>query len=122
LYNGVAHTISIGEIAWGGVVMDGIPALVNPAHITAAEAKYLDDNELVFGVSINGEIRAYPLRIMDWHKMFNDVVGGVFVALANCTLCRSGILYDTRAAGRTEPRSDPHPREDADGVRRIHLR
>lgn len=35
--------------------------------------------------------------------MSNDVVGGVPVALAYCTLCGSGILYDKRVAGRTEP-------------------
>lgn len=95
--------ISIEEIVWGGVVKDGMPALVNPPHIAAAEAKYLGDDELVLGASINGDTRAYPLRIVHWHKMFNDVVGGVPVALASCTLCRNGILCDTRATGRTEP-------------------
>lgn len=103
LYEGVPHKIRIEEIVWGGVVKDGIPALVNPKHTAAAEAYYLTDDELVFGVAINGDARAYPLRIMDWHEMFNDVVGGVPVALAYCTLCGSGILYDTRVAGRTEP-------------------
>ena len=37
----------------------------------------MTDSELVFGVSINGDSRAYPLRMMDWHEMFNDVIGGV---------------------------------------------
>jgi len=103
LYEGIAHTIRIEEIVWGGVIKDGIPALVNPTHIAAADAEYLGDEELVFGVSINGDTRAYPLRIMDWHEMFNDVVGGVPVALAYCTLCGSGILYDTRVEGRDAP-------------------
>ena len=35
--------------------------------------------------------------------MFNDVVGGVPVALAYCTLCGSGILFETQVAGRPEP-------------------
>lgn len=103
LYEGVQHSIRIEEIVWGGVRKDGIPALVNPKHTAADEAYYLTDDELVFGVAINGDARAYPLRIMDWHEMFNDVVGGVPVALAYCTLCGSGILYDTRVAGRAEP-------------------
>jgi hypothetical protein len=79
---GVPHRIRLEEIVWGGVLKDGIPALTNPTHLRAAEARYLTDDELVFGVTLNGESRAYPHRIMDWHEMANDVVGGVAVALA----------------------------------------
>ena len=103
LPRGVRHDIRIEEIVWGGVKKDGIPALVNATQIPATEATYLTDSELVFGVSINGDSRAYPRRILDWHEMFNDVVGGVPVSLAYCTLCGSGILYDTRVRGRRKP-------------------
>lgn len=96
VYPGVEHKIRLEEIVWGGVYKDGIPALTNPDLIEASDADYLTDDELVFGVSIDGDIRAYPLRIMDWHEMFNDVIGGVPVSLAYCTLCASGILFDTR--------------------------
>ncbi len=54
--------------------------------------------EPVFGIALNGEARAYPLRILDWHEMANDVVGGVPVSLAYCTLCGSGIAYEGRAS------------------------
>ncbi len=91
----IAHEIRLEEIAWGGVLKDGIPALDNPTFLDPGDADYLTPDELVFGVSINGDTRAYPLRIMDWHEMANDVVGGVPVALAYCTLCGSGILFDT---------------------------
>ena len=77
--------------------------MINPTHIGSAEATYLQGEELVFGVAINGDARAYPLRILDWHEMFNDVVGGVPVALAYCTLCGSGILYETHPPPRREP-------------------
>jgi Protein of unknown function (DUF3179) len=103
LQPGVAHEIRLEEIVWGGVKKDAIPALVNPKLISAVEATYLTDDELVFGVEINGDARAYPLRILDWHEMVNDVVGGVPVALAYCTLCGSGILYDARVPGQGEP-------------------
>lgn len=103
VYRGVKHEIRLEEIVWGGVTKDGIPALTDPKHIPAAEAGYLTDRELVFGVSLNGDARAYPLRILDWHEMFNDVVGGVPVSLAYCTLCGSGILFDTRVPGYAEP-------------------
>ena len=79
---GIPARIRMEEIVWGGVAKDGIPALVNPASIPAAQAAYLTDDEPVFGVTLNGQSRAYPHRIMDWHEMANDVVGGVPVALA----------------------------------------
>lgn len=97
------HDIRFEEIVWGGVVKDGIPALTNPRLIAANYAGYLNDSDLVFGVSINDDIRAYPLRIMDWHEMFNDVIGGVPVSLAYCTLCGSGILFESQVEGRSTP-------------------
>jgi len=95
--------IRLEEITWGGVPVDGIPSLDNPDLIAASEADYLLDDDLVFGVEINGDARAYPLRIMGWHEMFNEVIGGVPVALAYCTLCGSGILFETQVEGREEP-------------------
>jgi hypothetical protein len=89
--------IRVEEIQWGGVLVDGIPALENPEMISSDQANYLESGEPVFGIAINGEARAYPLRIMDWHEMANDVVGGVPVSLAYCTLCGAGIAFDGRA-------------------------
>jgi hypothetical protein len=100
---GVPHAIRLEEIAWGGVAVDGIPALDNPRMIAAEAATYLNPGDLVFGVGINGDARAYPLRIANWHEMVNDVVGGVPVSLAYCTLCGAGILFDGRVAGRDRP-------------------
>ncbi len=95
--------IRLEEITWGGVAVDGIPALDHPKLIAAAAADYLRGDDLVFGVEINGDARAYPLRIMGWHEMFNEVIGGVPVALAYCTLCGSGILFETQVDGRELP-------------------
>ncbi|MGF1552999.1 MAG: DUF3179 domain-containing protein [Paracoccaceae bacterium] len=95
--------IRLEEIVWGGVRKDGIPSLDDPALIGAGEAGYLRDEDPVFGVSIDGDARAYPLRVMGWHEMFNDTIGGVPLALAYCTLCGSGILFETVVPGRPEP-------------------
>ncbi len=95
--------IRLGEIYWGGVAVDGIPPLDRPTMVAAAGADYLLDGDLVFGVAINGDVRAYPLRILGWHEMMNDVIGGLPVALAYCTLCGSGILYETALPDRPEP-------------------
>ena len=105
LQRGVKHEIRLEEITWGGVVKDGIPALTNPDLVSPDDelAAYLKPDELVFGVSINGDTRAYPLRFLDWHEMFNDVIGGKPVSLAYCTLCGSGILFETTVKGREKP-------------------
>lgn len=95
--------IRLEEITWGGVPVDGIPSLDNPTLIPAQQATYLVDSDLVFGIEINNDIRAYPLRIMGWHEMFNETIGGVPVALAYCTLCGAGILFETAIEGRKKP-------------------
>ena len=91
------RTISAQEIFWGGVTVDGIPPLEHPNFITPDEAAaWIGPKDRVIGVEINGDARAYPRRIIDWHEMVNDTVGGVPVSLAYCTLCGSAILYDGR--------------------------
>ncbi len=73
---GETSRIDLTEVVWGGVMPDGIPDLMNPNTLTGAEADYMHPNDRVFGVSINGEHRAYPLRIINAHEMANDVLGG----------------------------------------------
>ena len=82
LYDGVKTRIRLEEVVWGGVRKDGIPDLINPPVVSADDADYLEPSDRVFGVSFNGESRAYPLRILNPHEMANDVVGGVHFALA----------------------------------------
>ena len=74
--------IDLTEVVWGGVVPDGIPDLRDPKIVSPAEADYLGGDERVFGVSINGEHRAYPLRIVNPHEMVNDVLGGEPIAVS----------------------------------------
>ena len=74
--------IDLTEVVWGGVPIDGIPDLRDPDVVPADDAHYLLARDRVFGVSINGEHRAYPLRITNPHEMVNDVLGGEPIALA----------------------------------------
>lgn len=87
--------IRLDEVRWGGVRQDGIPPLRNPKMISAGKAEYLDDANIIFGLEVNGDARAYPKRILAWHEMFVDDVGGVPVAGVYCTLCGTMILYKT---------------------------
>lgn len=101
LPKGVESRVPPVEVVWGGVGVEGIPALVNAPQIAADEADYLRPDEPVFGVYLNGAALAYPQRIVDWHEMAIDTIGGVPVALAYCTLCGAAVLYDRRAGERT---------------------
>jgi hypothetical protein len=92
-------TIRFDEIRWGGVKQDGIPPLRNPTMILAKNADYLEDDNVVFGIEVNGDFRAYPKRILAWHEMFTDNVGGIPVAGVYCTLCGTVILYKTEYKG-----------------------
>ncbi len=91
--------IRLDEIRWGGVRRDGIPPLKNPKMISAREATYLDDDNVVFGVAINGDVRAYPKRILAWHEMVKDKIGGRELNGVYCTLCGAMILYDATVDG-----------------------
>ncbi|MEM6383041.1 MAG: DUF3179 domain-containing protein [Pseudomonadota bacterium] len=91
--------IRLDEIRWGGVVQDGIPPLRQPDMIAADEAEYLDDSNIIFGLEINGDARAYPKRILAWHEMFVDTIGGVEIAGVYCTLCGTVIPFRTEVDG-----------------------
>ena len=91
------RTIDAREVMWGGVNIDGIPPLEHPAQVFADDAaNWINDSDVVVGVEINGDARAYPIRIIAWHEMVNDTIGGIPVSLAYCTLCGSPILFDGR--------------------------
>ena len=93
--------IRLDEIDWGGVGVNGIPPLNQPKVASAAEAKFMGDKNVVFGIVVNGEARAYPKRILAWHEMALDTVGGVKLAVVYCTLCGTVIPYETVVAGRS---------------------
>lgn len=98
---GVAAEIRLDEIDWGGVTVNGIPPLIYPTVVPAVAAGYLKDGHVVFGVVVNGEARAYPKRILAWHEMARDRVGGVELHVVYCTLCGTVIPYESVVGGRT---------------------
>ena len=91
--------IRLDEIRWGGVWRDGIPPLKNPKMIRARAASYLGADDIVFGVAIEGDVRAYPRRILAWHEMVKDTIAGRPLNGVYCTLCGAMILYDVTVGG-----------------------
>ncbi|MCY4336748.1 MAG: DUF3179 domain-containing (seleno)protein [Litoreibacter sp.] len=94
-------------VSWGGVLIDDraydttdvlcncIPAADNPEVSTAEEATWLAEDDIVFGIVVNGEARAYPRQIMEVREMVNDTLGGRDLGIPYCTLCGAAQAYFT---------------------------
>ncbi len=91
--------IRLDEVDWGGVKVNGIPPLSYPKTIPASQATWLKDSHVVFGVAIGQEARAYPKRILAWHEMALDRLGGVELTIVYCTLCGTVIPYESIVNG-----------------------
>jgi hypothetical protein len=81
---------------------DAVRALTEPSLMTPAEidrrneeerGKLLVPEDRVIGVTIGGQSRAYPLRLMRWHEVVNDVVGGEQIAVTYSPLCDSTAVF-----------------------------
>ena len=81
-------------IVSGGPPKDGIPALTNPVFINPQFVEYLVPDDLVLGVVINGEARAYPHNIGWWHEIVNDKIGGRSISVTFCPLTGTGLVFD----------------------------
>ncbi|SHG40479.1 DUF3179 domain-containing (seleno)protein [Cognatishimia maritima] len=111
----VKGNIDWRHVSWGGVLIDDrpfdttddpcncIPAADNPEVQTAEEATWLKDSDIVFGVEVNGEYRAYPRQIMEVREMVNDTLGGRDLGIPYCTLCGAAQAYFTDVKGTKRP-------------------
>lgn len=96
------HSVPYDEIRSGGPPPDGIPPIDNSQFESVESAStWLADQSPVIALEINGDARAYPLAILIWHEIANDVVGDVPVAITFCPLCNSSIVFDRRVGDAT---------------------
>lgn len=92
--------VDFKEIISGGPPKDGIPSIDKPRFVPVAKEAALSGRDPVLSLTIGKQTRAYPLRVLIWHEIVNDVVGGVPVAVTYCPLCNSGVIFDRRLNGR----------------------
>jgi hypothetical protein len=96
------HTVPLAEILPGGPPKDGIPAIDAPRFVSVDAAdRWLGDREPLAVVRIGDQVRAYPLQILIWHEIVNDVVGGEPIAVTFCPLCNTTLAFSRRLDGRT---------------------
>lgn len=94
------HKVPVEQIVPGGPGKDGIPAILRPLFTRAAQATFLADGDRVLGMSHGQEAKAYPVKILNWHEIVNDTIGGQPVAITYCPLCGTGIAFDANVEGR----------------------
>lgn len=85
--------LPVKEIRKGGPPRDGIPALNYPGSLSLAEAGYVKPKDRVLGVVINGVARAYPIKVLNWHEVVNDVIGSQHFVVTYCPLCGTGMVF-----------------------------
>ncbi|TVR91830.1 MAG: DUF3179 domain-containing protein [Spirochaetaceae bacterium] len=89
--------VSFNDIIAGGPPKDGIPAIDEPSFERVAEAdRWLEDQEPVILVRAEGQAKVYPLRVLTWHEIVNDSIGGLPVAVTYCPLCNTGMVFERR--------------------------
>lgn len=94
------HSVPLDQIVWGGPGKDGIPALLQPLFVRSQQANFLKDDDRVLGLSQGAEAKAYPIKILNWHEIVNDTVGGRPVVVSYCPLCGTGIGFEAAIQGR----------------------
>jgi len=90
------HYIPLTDILSGGPPKDGIPPIDDPTFKPVSEIDELGEIEPVIGVSINGQAKAYPLRILMRDEIVNDELGGVPITVTFCPLCNAAMVFDRR--------------------------
>ena len=93
-------SVDLGEFTSGGPPKDGIPSVDKPVFVdTATAGKWIKKVEPVIALKMGDDARAYPLQIMMYHEIVNDVVDGKPVAVTFCPLCNASIVFDRTVNG-----------------------
>jgi hypothetical protein len=91
--------VDVEQLYQGCSRRDCIPSIDEPQYVPASEANFLSDSDLILGLNIAGDQRAFPIRILDYHEIVNDAIGGQAVIVTWCPLCGSGLAFEPRVKG-----------------------
>lgn len=91
--------VPLEKIVSGGPPKDGIPSIDRPEFVSLEEATFMQDGDIVIGVQHNGITKAYPLKILVWHEIVNDEIGGLPVAVTYCPLCFTNMVFERTIDG-----------------------
>lgn len=121
-YDLTGLTIDPDKLLHGGPWKDGIPSLTTevaltqeardlrdpdlpgvklPQELDAKRADYLLNEDRIVSVTLNGVTKGYPIKVLNWHEIVNDLVGGIPIAVVYCPLCDSVSVVDRRVGDDT---------------------
>ena len=83
------------------LIKEKIDGIVHPKFVNANEAVSLQPHERVIGVVIGNVAKAYPVRILRWHEVVNDVTAGKAIAVTYCPLTDNAAVYERNAGGKS---------------------
>jgi len=95
-------TITFETILSGGPPKDGIPSIDSPTFISREAAdQWIRPQEAVLVLRYEGRVRVYPLQILMWHEIVNDVIDGASVIVTYCPLCNTGVAFKGEIDGQS---------------------
>ena len=96
-FDGGSVPLSEADAATIDRLLDAIPPIDDPRYESPPEATWLETDDVVLGyVDDDGRAWAYPVKILNFHEIVNDVLADRPVLVSYCPLCGSGIVYDRR--------------------------
>ena len=93
------HAVPLEDLHQGCAARDCIRSLENPTYVAAGAADHVADDDLVIGIRVGEDRRAFPTRILDRHEIVNDTIGGEPIAITWCPLCGSAVGIRRDVAG-----------------------
>lgn len=92
--------VPLEKIVSGGPPKDGIPSIDNPKFVSIENADFMEDGDILIGLQYNGVTKSYPLKILVWHEIVNDNIGGIPVAVTYCPLCFTSMVFERIIDGK----------------------
>ena len=93
------RTVDLAQVVLS-LARDSLPAIFEPQFVPVAETPdWLADPEPVIVFELNGDVRAYPIQVLIFHEIVNDIVGGEPVLITYCPLCNTAIAFHRAVGG-----------------------
>ncbi|MFB0901209.1 MAG: DUF3179 domain-containing (seleno)protein [Dehalococcoidia bacterium] len=93
------QSLNINQTKWIGSKLGAIPALNNPKFIKQNEEKYLNKNDIIIGIKVQDEFRAYPIKILKWHGVINDKINNQEFSIIYCPMTNTSTVFNNKKTG-----------------------
>src|SRR5579885_1295862 len=88
------------QIIKAALIKQPVRAIEHPKFVTPKDAVEMQTKERVVGVLLGHDAKAYPMRILRWHQVINDTIGGKAVAVTYCPLTGNTAVYERYVRGK----------------------